>query len=141
MFLSFLLIRIPSLTFPLFCRVGQQRRGQNVHAVLVEKAEELRLLRFLKTVQTENRPYSIKIKHRNISMGLYGETGTDVGGSQHVLGVDEGTEEAHELHGSAQLRIRVTDHLLNHQVYQQNVLNKHKHRYVISLVGRVHTST
>lgn len=35
------------LTFPLLCRVGQQRSGQDMHAVLVEKAEELRLLRFL----------------------------------------------------------------------------------------------
>lgn len=63
-----------------------------------------------------------------INMGFYCETGTDVGGRQHVLGVDEGTEETHELHGSAQLGIRVADHLLYHQVYQQNILDKHKQR-------------
>lgn len=36
-----------ALTFPLLGRVGQQRRGEDVHAVLVEKAEELGLLGFL----------------------------------------------------------------------------------------------
>lgn len=53
------------------------------------------------------------------------ERKTHVGRSEHVLGVDEGTEEPHELHGSAQLGIRVADHLLYHQIYQQNILKTH----------------
>lgn len=48
------------LTFSLLCRVGQQRRGENMHAVLIEKAEELRLLRFL---QSSNRIVLILQNH------------------------------------------------------------------------------
>lgn len=49
-----------------------------------------------------------------------------IGGSQHILRVDECPEQTHQLDSSPQLWVRVTNHLLNHNIYQENIL---KHKY------------
>lgn len=41
---------------------------------------------------------------------------------QHVLRVHQGPQQAHELHRAAELRVRVTDHVLDDQVDQEDVL-------------------
>ena len=52
---------------------------------------------------------------------------TYIGGSQHVLRVNECPEKTHQLDSPSQLWVRVTNHLLDHNIYQQNILeNTHK---------------
>lgn len=41
---------------------------------------------------------------------------------QHVLWVDERPEQPHQLDSATQLGVRVTNHLLDHDIDQQNVL-------------------
>lgn len=47
-----------------------------------------------------------------------------VGGGQHVLGVHQRAEQTHQLHGAAQLGVRVTDHVLDDQVDEKDVLRR-----------------
>lgn len=51
---------------------------------------------------------------------------TYVSGCQHVLRVNESSEQSHQLYCSTQFWVRVTNHLLDHYIYQQNVLLKKK---------------
>lgn len=58
-----------------------------------------------------------------------------IGGSQHVLRVDERPEQAHQLDSSSQLWVRVTDHLLDHDIYKQNILKKtHTTEYTVNMM-------
>lgn len=45
-----------------------------------------------------------------------------IGCSQHVLRVNECPEKTHKLDGPSQLWVRVTNHLLDHNIYQQHIL-------------------
>ena len=45
-----------------------------------------------------------------------------IDGGEHVLWVDQGPEQAHQLNSTSQLRVRVTDHLFYDHVDQQHVL-------------------
>lgn len=47
---------------------------------------------------------------------------TYISGCQHVLRVNESSEQPHQLYRSSQLWVRVTNHLLDHYIYQQNIL-------------------
>lgn len=47
---------------------------------------------------------------------------TDISGCQHVLRVNESSEQSHQLYSSSQLWVRVTNHLLDHYIYQQDIL-------------------
>lgn len=49
---------------------------------------------------------------------------TYVGGRQHVLRVNESSEQSHQLYRSTQLWVRVTNHLLDHYIDQQDILLK-----------------
>lgn len=51
---------------------------------------------------------------------------TYISGCQHVLRVNESSEQSHQLYCSTQLWVRVTNHLLDHYIYQQNILLKIK---------------
>ena len=48
-----------------------------------------------------------------------------VAGGEHILGVDEDSNDAHQLHGAPHLRVAVNHHLLQHDV-QQVLLLQHK---------------
>lgn len=49
---------------------------------------------------------------------------TYISGRQHVLRVNESSKQSHQLYCSTQLWVRVTNHLLDHYIYQQNILFK-----------------
>lgn len=110
---------VDGLTFHVVRRVCQERGGENMHAVLVEETEELCLFRFLSEEKCQKRRSAVGIREP-AKVGL--RSRAYVSGGQHVLWVDERAEQTHQLHGAAQLRVRVTDHLLDHHVYQQDVL-------------------
>lgn len=57
-----------------------------------------------------------------------------IGCGQHVLGVNQSSQQPHQLHSSPQLRIRVADHLLYHHVDEEDVLQenpKQTHHHTI----------
>lgn len=94
----------------------QQRRRQDVHAVLVEEAQKLRLLRFL---EENNNGLGFGLRNHQLSPCGFP---AHISRRQHVLWVNQCPEKPHQLDGTSQLGVRITNHLLDHHVDQQNIL-------------------